>query len=126
MRMIKTEDVCEMLDIIADSKAIKTKHGAIAIAKTALDDIPTIDPESLLPQGKWILEAHDERVNYRWNVSAECSNCSDKKVEIWAGFFPDFPTNVAKTIALVSAKSIDLPKYCQNCGAKMKKDGDLE
>ena len=52
MRLIKAEDVCEMLAIIADSKAITTKKGAIDIAKTALDDIPTIDPESLRP--KWI------------------------------------------------------------------------
>lgn len=39
--------------------------------------------------GRRILEAHDERVNYRWNVTAECSECCDEQKEIWADFFPN-------------------------------------
>ena len=72
--------------------------------------------------GRWILEAHDERVNYRWNVTAECSECCDEQKEIWAGFFPDVPPSIARDAALVSADSVKLSNYCPNCGAKM--DGD--
>ena len=72
--------------------------------------------------GRWILEAHDERVNYRWNVTAECSECCDEQKEIWAGFFPNVPPSIARDVALVSAESVKLSNYCPNCGAKM----DLE
>ena len=69
--------------------------------------------------GRWILEAHDERVNYRWNVTAECSECCDEHKEIWAGFFPNVPPSIARGVALVSAESVKLSNYCPNCGAKM-------
>ena len=72
--------------------------------------------------GRWILEAHDERVNYRWNVTAECSECCDEQKEIWAGFFPSVPPSIARGAALVSAENVKLSNYCPNCGAKM--DGD--
>lgn len=69
--------------------------------------------------GRWILEAHNERVNYRWNVTAECSECCDEKKEIYAGFFPGVPDYLAKDVILDSAKSVKLSNYCSNCGAKM-------
>ena len=72
--------------------------------------------------GRWILEAHDERVNYRWNVTAECSECCDEEKEIWAGFFPNVPDWLARDVALESAKSVKLSNYCPNCGCRM----DLE
>jgi len=74
--------------------------------------------------GRWILEAHDERVNYRWNVTAECSECCDERKEIWAGFFPGVPPSIARGAALVSAESVKLSNHCPNCGAKM--DGGAE
>ena len=73
--------------------------------------------------GRWILEAHDEMVNYRWNVTAECSECCDERKEIWAGFFPNVPPSIARGAALVSAESVKLSNYCPNCGAKMDLEG---
>lgn len=74
--------------------------------------------------GRWILETHKERVNYRWNVTAECSECCDEKKEIYAGFFPGIPDYLAKDIILDSAKSVKLSNYCPNCGANMRGDSD--
>ena len=74
--------------------------------------------------GRWILEAHDERVNYRWNVTAECSECCDEQKEIWAGFFPNVPPSIARDVALVSAESVKLSNYCPNCGCRM--DGGVD
>ena len=72
--------------------------------------------------GRWLLQANNERTNYRWNVTAECLECCDEKKEIWAGFFPNVPDWLARDVALESAKSVKLSNYCPNCGAKM----DLE
>ena len=69
--------------------------------------------------GRWILEAHNERVNYRWNVTAECSECCDEKKEIYADFFPGVPDYLAKDVILDSAKSVKLSNFCPNCGAIM-------
>ena len=74
--------------------------------------------------GRWILEAHDERVNYRWNVTAECSECCDDRKEIWAGFFPNIDPSIARSVALASAKSVKLSNYCPNCGADMRGSND--
>ena len=70
--------------------------------------------------GRWLLQANNERTNYRWNVTAECSECCDEKKEIWAGFFPNVPDWLARDVALESAKSVKLSNYCPNCGAKME------
>ena len=74
--------------------------------------------------GEWILEAHDEMVNYRWNVTAECSECCDEQKEIWAGFFPGVPPSIARGAALVSAENVKLSNYCPNCGADMRGSND--
>ena len=87
-------------------------------AKRLLADMHAVDFAPVV-HGRWILEAHDERVNYRWNVTAECSECCDEQKEIWAGFFPNVPPSIARDAALVSAESVKLSNYCPNCGAKM-------
>ena len=77
-------------------------------------------------QGKWLLEAHKE-LNYRWSVTAECSECCNKQTEIWAGFFPNVPDLLARDVALISAGDIKTAKpgkYCPDCGARM--DGECE
>ena len=90
-----------------------------------IDEIPATDVATVR-HGRWILEAHDERVNYRWNVTAECSECCDEQKEIWAGFFPGVPSYIARGAAIVSAESVKLSNYCPNCGAKMDGGADNE
>lgn len=84
--------------------------------------IPAADVATVR-HGRWILEAHDERVNYRWNVTAECSECCNEKKEIWAGFFAYIVPSIARSVALTSAKRVKLSNYCPNCGAKMDLEG---
>lgn len=83
-----------------------------------VQEAPAVDAEPVR-HGRWILEAHDERVNYRWNVTAMCSECCDEKKEIWAGFFPGVFDCIARDVALQDARNVKLSNYCPNCGAKM-------
>ena len=99
-------------------------HGVRCRACWVDDTLDYIDSEpgadvAPVRHGRWILEAHDERVNYRWNVTAECSECCDERKEIWAGFFPNIDPSIARSVSLTSAKGVKLSNYCPNCGAKM-------
>ena len=87
----------------------------------AREVIKTFPAADVVPvrHGRWLLEANKDKVNCRWNVTAECSNCCDEKKEIWAGFFPNVPDWLARDTALIDAKSVKLSNYCPNCGAKM-------
>ena len=96
--------------------------GGVLLMKEA----PTIDPESLRGQAEWELKAQREATNDRWNVTAKCTGCGNERGEIWAGFFPGFPDNLAESISLDNAKHVQLSNYCPNCGARMKKDGDAD
>ena len=99
-------------------KDLLERYGAAEDALTLIDSIKAADV-SPVRHGRWILEVHDERVNCRWNVTAECSECCDEQKEIWAGFFRDVPPSIARDVALVSAESVKLRNYCPNCGARM-------
>ena len=87
----------------------------------AADCIRYMNTADVVPvrHGRWLLEANKDKVNCRWNVTAECSNCCDEKKEILAGFFPNVPDWLARDTALIDAKSVKLSNYCPNCGAKM-------
>lgn len=99
-------------------------YSGSVIADYIAEYISMIPPADVVPvrHGRWLLEANKDRTNYRWNVTAECSECCNEKKEIWAEFFPNVPDWLAKDVALESAKSVKLSSYCPNCGAKM--DGD--
>ena len=90
----------------------------IAGAMNAIDEMPAADV-SPVRHGRWLYEVHKENVNFRWNVTAKCSECCDNRKEIWGGIFPNMPDCIARDIALQNAKQIKLDNYCPNCGVKM-------
>ena len=81
-------------------------------------ELPAADV-SPVRHGRWLYEVHKENVNFRWNVTAECSECCDNRKEIWSGFFPNVPDCIARDVALQNAKQIKLDNYCPNCGVKI-------
>lgn len=102
----------ELIAALYDADAI-TMDGVRIINQFPAADVAPVR------RGRWILEAHKERVNFRWNVTAECSECCDEIKEIWAGFFPGVPDSMAREISLMDAEQVKLSNFCPNCGAKM-------
>ena len=87
------------------------------------DDFETVEADvSPIRHGRWLYEVHKENINFRWNVTVECSECCDNRKEIWGGFFPNVPDCIARDVALQNAKQIKLDNYCPNCGVKMGGD----
>ena len=119
---IERQKLYNNLVLLAKYETGERQQGILGCAET-VRIFPAADVEPVR-HGRWILEAHDERVNYRWNVTAECSECCDELKEIWAGFFPNVPPPIARDAAMVSAESVKLSNYCPNCGAKM--DGGVD
>ena len=87
----------------------------------SIDAQPTIEAVPVV-HGEWLLEAHNEKVNYRWNVTAECSECGESKGEIWAGFFPGVPNSLADAVAIDCAERVKISNFCPACGADMRKE----
>ena len=108
---------------IPESATAISTDGRLFVAWSAIVDAPTVDAVEVV-HGRWILTANEEYSNYRWNVTAECSECHHSKGEIYAGFFPGFPTDLAREVVLYNAEKVKLDNYCPNCGAKMDGDGN--
>ena len=89
--------------------------------RPAASKLKIIDPNTMRNTGHWIYEAHEEKSNYRWNVTAECSECGYDCGEIWAGFFPNVQYSLAKDVSLLDAKRVKLSNFCPECGAMMLK-----
>ena len=83
---------------------------------------PTVDAVEVV-HGRWVLTVHEEQCNFRWNVTAECSECQYSKGEIYAGHFSGFPKDLVESMLPMYTKKVKLDNYCPNCGAKM--DGDM-
>lgn len=92
MRLIDADVIIEPL------KTMEAAFEEISIASVIRDlkDAPTIDPESLRPQGEW--EEYPDWAHIR------CTNCKRefKKSEF----------------------AIKMKPFCPNCGAKMKEKGE--
>ena len=102
---------------IRDDLEINGKH--FARIREHIDHAPDVGKH-----GRWVLTANEEHSNYRWNVTAECSECHHSKGEIYAAFFPGFPKDLARDVLLDNAKKVKLDNYCPNCGAKMDGEND--
>ena len=117
-RLIDADALDDVLDEIEGLRAHAAFTDGIMVARRELALAPTIDAKPVR-HGRWILKAHDKRVNYLWTVTAYCSECCDEENEIWSGYFPGVPDFMAKDVALDSARTVKLSNYCPNCGAKM-------
>lgn len=101
--------------ILKKSKKTGKQHAAEAL-DMAIEALS--QPER--PKGRWELTLHKERVNYRWNVTAKCSECADEKGKIWVGFFPGVPDSITEKVAFTSAKEVVMPNFCEKCGCDMR------
>ena len=114
-RLKKAEQEMKVVTMLG-CKAVPM-YGVIEFIETR----PTVDAVEVV-HGRWELTAHEEHSNFRWNVTAECSECLHNKGEIYAGFFSGFPKDLARDVVLDCAKSVKLDNYCPNCGAKMDEE----
>lgn len=108
----------DRLKKILMQKGIEKGYLKLSTVINEIELAPIVNAISV-KSGHWILEAHNERVNCRWNVTAKCSKCEYEKGEIYVAFFPGVPDVIAKDIILDNAKSVKLDNYCPDCGLKL-------
>ena len=121
-RLIDVNALMEHLNRCIEQSKGLMRSVCVAI-KCFVEQMPTVDAVEVV-HGRWVLTANEEYSNYRWNVTAECSECHHSKGEIYAGFFTGFPKDLARDVVLDNAEKVKLDNYCPNCGAKM--DGGSE
>ena len=121
MRLIDADSL-EIWKVRGNAFTKKTYADGWNRAVEIINQAETVDAAPAV-HGRWILEVHRDRANYRWHVSAECSECCDEIEEIWSGFFPNVPDYLARYFSLISAEEVELSNYCPNCGAKMDLEG---
>ena len=85
MRLIDANALANRMQFL-----IRTHHRDAFDALNEIDNAPTIDPESLRPQGEWVKIGVDEFL---------CSKCN---------VIYEYPASECEY------------RYCPNCGAKMK------
>ena len=93
MRLIDADALANRMQFL-----IRTHHRDVFDALNEIDNAPTIDPESLRPQGEWIVFLSD----YDDCEMMRCSCCDSE--------FYDGDNDTVD----------NFPNYCPNCGAKMK------
>lgn len=103
---VRLIDANALIEKLREAEARKGLGAAIAgLLIRYIGKMPTIDPESLRPKGRWIGEgdgyADGEIVYDVWHCS-ECDYCIDDGTDD-----PEL-----------------LPNYCPNCGADMRKQGE--
>ena len=103
-------------DISAFNRDIETLRKAIKDA-----------PEDYV-EGGWNLKTKVEKTLSRWSISAHCPRCRYSTKEIWGGYFPNIPDEIAGTTAFEFASKVELPNYCPECGAGLmvRKDHDAD
>lgn len=89
-------------------------HSFVGVEKECVDEMPEIDPESLRPKGRWVVEkrytaSRNPYIDDAYFASAVCSEC--------------------KFCIHAESASFGYPKlhttnYCPNCGADMREGGE--
>ena len=115
--LISRSALIEYLKKVTVTEGITFETGFKQIL-TDIKNQPTVEARPVV-HGKWGLEVTKEQ-NYHWNVNAECNSCCYENKEVWGGFFPNVPDELARDTALLYAKEVNLPNFCPNCGADMR------
>ena len=111
MRIIDADELLQKMQTEYDSTDRLIDQGELHLDTLAegytevhmlIENCPTIDPESLMPHGRWKTKRGNYYATGGGNPIWGCSNC-------------DF----------IYGASMSSPKwdFCPNCGAKMKKEG---
>lgn len=93
MRTINADDLKDLMYIacMGQDKAF------VKVFELVIDDCPTIEPESLIPHGRW-----EEYIEFSdGQIGSYCSECHHG-----TAYFPQRPD-----------------RYCRGCGARMDKEG---
>lgn len=129
MRLIDADALCEVIEdhvtTVSVCPSVDWAMGKSQFKKMCLEDIKnastvTVDAEPVR-HGRWDLCITAKGMDL-WTADAVCRNCGFTKPQIWSGFFPLVPPDIARDTTRRHSERVKLPNYCESCGAKM--DGD--